>query len=135
MNLQSLELFSAVGRKINFLTKRQRVLAQNIANIDTPEYKARDLREPSYSRRLGRSAFDVNLTRTNQRHFTATRFASEQPIIETNDFYESTISGNTVNLEENLIKINQTSADYSLATNLFRKYHSFINIAIGSNNR
>ena len=43
MTLQNLSLFQAMGAKLNYLDQRQKVIAQNIANADTPNYRPKDL--------------------------------------------------------------------------------------------
>jgi flagellar basal-body rod protein FlgB len=41
MTLQNIPLIKAMGAKMMYLEKRQAVLAQNIANADTPNYRAK----------------------------------------------------------------------------------------------
>jgi len=48
MALNNLALFQAMGAKMNYLSTRQGVIAQNIANADTPEYRPRDLTEVDF---------------------------------------------------------------------------------------
>jgi len=43
MDLNEIPLFRALGQRMSWLTRRQEVLAQNIANADTPGYVPRDL--------------------------------------------------------------------------------------------
>ena len=49
MNLGNLNVFSAATVKMGWLNQRQTVLAQNIANADTPNYRAKDLKAPTFS--------------------------------------------------------------------------------------
>ena len=124
-------LAGAINR-MGFLSARQQILSENLANVDTPKYKARDLDEDRFNRILKDGTTPgVQLRQTHPSHF-ASRFGSSTFWAEeTDDFYESTLSGNNVNLEENLIKMNQNATDYSLATNVYSKLHGFLNIAIG----
>ena len=50
MNLGNLNVFSAATVKMGWLNQRQTVLAQNIANADTPNYRAKDLKAPTFSK-------------------------------------------------------------------------------------
>ena len=52
MNLHNLDVFRISSQKMGWLSERQTVLAQNIANSDTPGYKAKDLRLPDFSSML-----------------------------------------------------------------------------------
>ncbi len=52
MTVQSTQLFSMLGDKMNWLTQRQRVVSQNIANADTPRYQSSDLQPLEFSRAM-----------------------------------------------------------------------------------
>ena len=43
MSLSSMSIFAMAQSKMSWLGQRQTVLAQNIANADTPSYRAKDL--------------------------------------------------------------------------------------------
>src|SRR3954471_21691434 len=43
MNLDDIPLFSMLRSRLGYLNQRQQVVAQNIANADTPSYTPRDL--------------------------------------------------------------------------------------------
>ena len=44
MTLDDIPLFSALRSKLGYLADRQRVIAENVANADTPGYTAQDMR-------------------------------------------------------------------------------------------
>lgn len=52
MSTQNIALFKAMAAKMDYLDHRQRVVAQNVANADTPGYQARDLTEVDFGRVL-----------------------------------------------------------------------------------
>ena len=52
MELDKLSLFSVIKRRLAWLGHRQEVLAQNIANADTPKYKPMDLTQQSFRKML-----------------------------------------------------------------------------------
>ena len=131
MSYSDLTMIKSLARSMQHTARRNRVLAQNIANVDTPSYKARDLTKIQFPRMIARSTFGSDLLRTHGAHFKSTAFQTNAPVVKLNQTDERTISGNTVNLEENLVKINQNSAEHARATSLYRKYFSFINTATG----
>ena len=55
---------------LNILVQRQEMIASNIANADTPHYKARDIdfKEALASRLAGRSEQNLGLALTSRRH-------------------------------------------------------------------
>ncbi len=117
---------------MHYSTRKNRVLSQNIANVDTPNYKARDLESIRFPETLRRAQNGGNnLVRTHARHFSSSAFQSPAPIKRLALTNERTPSGNTVNLEENLVKINQNAAEHDRAISLYRKYFRFVNTATG----
>ena len=130
MSYSDLPIIDALTRSMHYGTRRNRVLAQNVANVDTPNYKARDLQTIRFPESL-RRAQGGNLTRTDSRHFASSAFQTPAPIQTLALTNERTISGNTVNLEENLVKINQNAAEHNRAISLYRKYFRFVNTATG----
>src|SRR5215212_4176134 len=52
MNLDDIPLFSMLRGRLGYLNQRQQVVAQNIANADTPNYTPRDLNGFSFKSHL-----------------------------------------------------------------------------------
>jgi len=49
MSIGDSAIFGMMSDKMSWLSQRQRVLSQNIANADTPDYKARDIAKLSFT--------------------------------------------------------------------------------------
>ena len=133
MDLQKLSLFRMMSDKMDWLAQRQQVLSQNVANADTPEYAARDLK-PLDFRDVARreKSFQMQLAVTNAAHIRpATNDVGPHPVTETRRPYETSPSGNSVVLEEQLIKVAETAADFQTATKIYSKYLQMFRIAIG----
>jgi flagellar basal-body rod protein FlgB len=131
MDLANLPLFSAITRKMNWLTSRQKVLAENVANVDTPQYKAADLRPLDFRNELAQAEGRLQPVSTDPRHLSGTVLASEgeeQPLA---DAEERDISGNTVSLEDEMMKVSETMADYQLMTSLYKKQIGMLKEALG----
>lgn len=129
-------LFQALGSKMKYLQQRQSLVAQNIANANTPDYKPKDLTEVD---------FGTNLDRVLDDRFSRVRLASTRPghmgpdggrsprEDEQDQTYEVTPSGNAVILEEQSVKASQTQADYSLMSTLYSKNRNMMMTALGRN--
>jgi flagellar basal-body rod protein FlgB len=131
MDLANLPLFSAITRKMNWLTNRQKVLAENVANVDTPQYKAADLRPLDFRNELAKTEGRLQVVSTDPRHLSGTVPASEgqaQPLAEAE---ERDINGNTVSLEDEMMKVSETMADYQLMTSLYKKQIGMLKEALG----
>ena len=61
MELKSMTLFQAVKKRMDWLAQRQEVLSQNIANADTPKYRARDLKSYNFIELIRRENTQLNM--------------------------------------------------------------------------
>ncbi len=132
MDLNKLSLFGMVKKRMDWLTQRQEVLSQNIANADTPGYKARDLKGLDFKKLIGRQRRNLNMATTKPGHIAGrqkreTEFSNEK----SRDTYETAANGNSVVLEEQMAKLNETGIAHRLATQLYKKNLSMFSIAIG----
>ena len=64
MDLSKVAVFRMTTGKMSWLTERQRVLSQNIANSDTPKYKPQDMKEVDFRKLVKRNTRSVALYRT-----------------------------------------------------------------------
>ena len=132
--MQSNALFALLSARQRWLGARFNLLAQNVANADTPGYRARDLDGASFERLLARRLTGdppEALRRTDPTHLpgppqrVSTR-ARPVPAVEVSP------NGNTVVLAEQVQKLAATERDYALATSLFRKFRTMFETAVGS---
>lgn len=134
MNLPDMPLFSILRERMAWLNQRQTVLSQNVANADTPGYVARDLKELDFSHALqstGESKV-TGLTLTNPRHIAAnTSTGSGQFDSEDKPDVEANPNGNTVSLEQEMIKVSDTQMQFQAAANLYGKAMNLMKTAIG----
>ena len=129
-------LFRLLSARMSWLGQRQIVLAQNIANADTPDYRPKDLRETDFLRLAegyaGRPT-RIDVVRTSQSHLTGAASARIGLVgVEQPTPYEVSPDGNAVVLEEQTAKAGQTALDHQLASNIYRKYVGMIKTALGT---
>lgn len=130
MDLGDIKLFQALNARMSWLTDRQRVLAQNVANADTPNYMARDLPEASFHQMLRGSQDRLKLQSTSGHHLAGSK--KDDGLSRTQQArVESSPTGNSVVLEEEMMKVSETVADYELMSNLYRKSVGLLKLAIG----
>ena len=129
MDWSTISPLGPIKQRLAWLDQRQRVLAGNIANADTPGYRPRDL-QPLAFRDAVRRETPSHLAVTDARHLAGatprpTLFAeTEQP-----DVTEVTPAGNAVDLEEQMAKVNETAVSHKLTTQLYRKYLGLVRMA------
>ena len=135
MDLKGLKIFAMMQERMGWLAKRQEVVAENIANADTPAYRPKDLKELDFSRHLRPQTPEPTLTLTSARHIAPTRQPETfRPETDRNT-YEISPTGNAVVLEEQMMKVAQTQADYRLAANLYQKHVAMLREALGLSGR
>ena len=135
VNLNDMPLLAMLKQRMSWLSARQNVLAQNVANVDTPGYTARDLKPVNFEDILkgatSSSQFAGGMTTTDPRHISltpggATEFGDfNSPDVEANP------SGNSVSLEQEMIRVSDTQAEYQAASNLYAKAIGMMKTAIG----
>ncbi|MEQ9350914.1 MAG: flagellar basal body rod protein FlgB [Alphaproteobacteria bacterium] len=133
MDFTQIPLFGMLTRRMTWLQQRQDVLAQNIANADTQQYRPRDLK-PLNFRELLRSTEDrLPPATTHGAHLASASRpgpfraeADRRPV-------ETTLSGNSVVLEEELMKVGEASVNYQTMTGLYRRHIAMFRTVLGRN--
>ncbi len=132
MILDSIPVFGLLRAKMSWLTDRQRVLAENVANADMPGYVAKDLQELDFHKLVSREAETARLARTHAGHMTtSSRATLASKVIESPD-WETTPDGNSVVLEQEMMKVAQTQMEYQSAIGLYRKSIDMLKMALSS---
>lgn len=131
MDLTNLKLFQMATKRMDWLSKRQQVLSQNIANSDTPNYGPKDLKELNFHDLLRPRLKRSTLEKTSSMHIEATRKNPKYRNDSGKDAYETAPGGNAVILEEQLTKVSETQANHRLASNIYTKQLSMIKLALG----
>ena len=126
-----INLFSAIAKRMDWLGQRQRVLADNIANSDTPKFVPRDLKEGQFASLLQARSGPVQPRTTNAAHLSGTlRQDGPARAVAQGAPYETSPAGNAVVLEEQLIKVAKTQDEYQVMTNLYRKHMAMFRTAL-----
>ena len=134
MAITDLPILSMIRTRMEYAQARQRVLAENIANADTPRYRARDLVAPKFDAAPGAvktPSTQVALARTEGSHIVATGQSHSSFNTVTKGSYETRPTGNAVNLESEMIKIAENQMDYQAATALYTRSLGLIKTALG----
>ncbi len=123
------DLITAIGDKMEWLAERQRILAQNVANADTANFKPKDLAPYDFKNTLAQAM--VAPAVTNPHHILAGHHAKPGAQVTKAKTYETLPSGNAVNLETEMMKVSQTGMDYAQMSSLLKKWQNMVRIAIG----
>ena len=134
MDLSQLRMFSLLGQRMGWNTQRQSVLAENIANADTPGFQPQDLQ--SFHAHVERAAPPrLGAALTHTAHLAGGGSGVEARSDRIRDVYEVSPSGNAVILEQQLLAVTETAMNHQLALNLFSKHLSMMKTALGRGGR
>lgn len=135
MNYSSLTLYSVMRGQMEYLNARQGVLAQNVANVDTPGYIPQDLQAPDFTKMVDAAMQVVRMRVTNPMHLEGTqgrKLAFKE--IDRKKTYETNFNKNRVVIEEELKKVADTQTQYQTVTSLYRKTSDMFRTAVGRPN-
>jgi flagellar basal-body rod protein FlgB len=128
MQFNNLPILNTLRQRMEWLTERQTVLADNIANSDTPEFTAKDISPIDFESEL-KSATVMRVTNVN--HMVGTKAAGHSASIIDSPDSEASPNGNSVVLEDQMIKVSDTQFDYAASVNLYKKALGLIRMAVG----
>jgi len=135
--LSNLAVFQLMDSKLHYNQQRQGVLAQNVANADTPNYRPRDLVAFDFRTALTQAQQPVEPVRTHKAHMA---FPVPQPggpgrvEVERNNF-DTNPDGNAVSVEDQMMRVTETAMDYGKMLQLYRKNVGLVRMALGSSGR
>ena len=130
MDLADIPLFAMLRGRLSYLTERQQVIAENVANSDTPGYAPHDLKPFSFQAQLqaqvsGPRAMAV----TQPGHMTPPHASRTTATPVTTRDSETTLDGNAVVLEEEMLKMGQARGEYDAAITFYQKALNMIRTA------
>lgn len=133
MDLTKLPLFDTMRERMAYLSARQTVLAENVANANTPGYRARDVESPDFAAMAaGEVTSKASLTTTNPMHIATSPGVPGGFKVQDTPDSESTPNGNSVVLEDQMTKVAGVQMDYSTVTQLYRKALNMLRVAAAS---
>lgn len=119
--------------KMSYLSERQDLLARNVANVDTPGYKPKDLKKLEFDKLAMAESNRLKVRATSPGHITESkRDPGQYRSQEMRKTYETTPVENAVVLEEQMMMVAETQMDYQKVTNLYGKVTGMFKTAIGN---
>lgn len=138
MDTANIPLLNAITQRMGYLNAQQRTIAENLSNADTPGYKAREVAEPDFGALLAqtqaRASGKPGVARPGVAMPDAfAQFGSKSAAREARQkrVFETKPTGNTVVVEEQLIKMADVQMEYATLTNLYRKQLNMMRTALG----
>lgn len=114
-------LFDLATQHMRWLSDRQALVAENVANVNSPDFRPRDVEK--FSSVLEKTG--ISMARTDADHLALSRTLSENGTAreDENSPWAVTYSGNSVNLEEQMLKANEVRKGFSIDTAVVKVFH------------
>lgn len=120
--MDSMYLFNVASQQGRWLSVRQAAIAGNVANANTPGYKAVDV-EP-FNAALAATQLSMAVTKPD--HLTTASLGGPSGEIRQSDTWNLFYSGNDVSLEQEMMKANDVNRDYSLNTTVVKTFNRLV---------
>ena len=137
MDLADIPLFSILKGRMGYLSDRQRVISENVANADTPGFTPHDLKPFSFEAQVkaagaahGATPAGVQaMTQPGHMQAPGARGPAAVKPVKTHDS-ETTLDGNSVVLEEEMLKMTDSRMNYDAAIAFYQKSLGLLRLAV-----
>ena len=124
--MEPIHLFDLAGRQARWLATSQSVIAANVSNASTPGYRAQAVQP--FSEVLDKT--QLQLASTDPGHLALDPMQVQAAAIKEETPWEVTDSGNSVSLEQELIKSGDVNRSYALNTGIVKSFHAMLMSAV-----
>ena len=133
MDFTNIPLFNAMQQKMKYHSARQAELALNVSNVDTPNYRARDIKAPDFAAMMASNRSAGAMVRTNPMHMPPGmgKNGALNKSIERANTYEINPIGNNVVIEEEMMKVAENQSEYQKVLGIYKKSLEMFKIALG----
>ncbi len=126
--MQTLALFALASRQANWLDAREATIASNVANANTPGYQARDLAPFDFVM----SNLPLSMAATRPGHIQPASEGGEKVGVKPQESWDVVYSGNSVNLEQEMMKAGDVNRSHALNVNIVRSFQQMLMNAVKS---
>ena len=120
--MQPIQLFELASRQAQWLSVRQTVVSSNIANANTPGFRANDV--SPFQAVLDQT--DLPMARTNPAHFSGSVNEEMGVRVRQDETADTLVSGNSVDLADQLMKQGQIRREYEINTGVVKAFNKMI---------
>lgn len=131
MRPDDIPLLSMLRDSLGYHNARQRAIADNVANANTPGYTPSDIPRSEFERVLaGQNSGWTGLRTTDERHYGASESGSTRRYnAQAAPDSETTVNGNSVVIEEQMVRANENRMRFETALSLYQKSLNMIRLA------
>src|SRR5271165_7639951 len=133
MAVSGIPILSMLRTRMQWHQERQRLLAENVANAETPRFRPSDLAPLKFAQPQPQAPALVTLARTSDAHIAGSGLSSAAQFAANKKEgpFEVRPMGNGVTLEDQMLKVAANQMDYQAASALYTRSLALIKTAIG----
>ena len=126
--MEPIYLFDLAAKQARWLSLNQATIASNVSNANTPDYKAQAVQP--FAEVLNRT--QLQLASTNPAHLELDPAAQQTASVKDQNPWETTESGNTVSLEQEMMNAGEVNRSFSLNTSIVKAFHGMLMASVRS---
>jgi flagellar basal-body rod protein FlgB len=111
---------SLIEQTLNLRSFKHKVLSSNIANLETPGYRARDVKFADELKKIGGGSMAGGLVNTHPGHIGTSSGNSVNPEVTYVSTEAKALDGNTVSVDAEMVKLSENTMMYSLSAKLIK---------------
>lgn len=123
MDMNNILLMNMLAQKMSYNSARQESISQNIANVDTPDYRRKEIEKPNF-KGMVKSSMGGGLVTTHPMHISG---------LSNSTSLNSYTSGEEVQLDMEAYEMMKNNQDFAKASSTYKKMVQMMNTAVGSN--
>lgn len=123
-----MDIFAVVSNHINWLGQRQAITAANVANSDTPNFRAKEI-QPFH---LQMQDLQTSLQQTQVGHMQDQSIMATGYEIRDQHNTDATHSGNDVVIEKEMLNVGETSRQFTFDTAIAKIFHRMMMSSVKS---
>ena len=132
MSISKMPLFQALSQKMKWHQTRQTLLAENVANAETPGYRGQDLKQFKFEDHVKQlQPSGLSTSTTNAQHINVASIQTGGFGASKMNSFEITPEGNRVVLEDEMMKVASNQMEYQTATTLYTRSIRLLRTALG----
>jgi flagellar basal-body rod protein FlgB len=136
MDLNKIPLLSVLKGRMSYVSQRQKLISENVANSNTPDFAPSDLKAFTFDAALRsqgvlpQAGQPIGAARTQSSHLTGNQKVSGPWKPEESPDSEARLDGNQVVLEDEMLKMTTAKLDYDAAISFYQQSMGMLKMAI-----
>ena len=136
MDLNKIPLLSVLKGRMSYVNQREKLIAENVANSNTPDFAPSDLKAFTFESALRsqgvlpQAGQPIATARTQNAHLAGNQKTSGPWKPEETPDSEARLDGNQVVLEDEMMKMTTAKLDYEAAVGFYQQSMGMLKMAI-----